>query len=125
MRPVSAAYIYPGVRMINYTAYDLLSDVSKFFNITISQMTDRNREREVKTPRYLSMYFMRVLFKNKYSLKDVGQLCGGYDHATVMHAVSTVRDHRDTDLEFRFKMDELRDIIFKKIDELHLIVDDK
>ena len=45
------------------------------------------------------MYLARE--HTRHSLEEIGRQFGGRDHTTVMHAVKTVKERRETDNEFQ------------------------
>ena len=79
--------------------------VSKFFNISIEQMKDKARRKEIVIARQVAMYFSKDFTNN--SLKSIGFHFGGRDHSTVIHAVQAVNDMIDTDSIFKKNIKEI------------------
>ncbi len=79
--------------------------VCDYFNISVEQMHSASRKREIVQARQLAMYFAKTLTKN--SLAGIGVEIGGKDHATVLHAVRTVKNLIDTDKHFRVYVEEI------------------
>tara|TARA_B100001123_G_scaffold326111_1_gene366700 strand:- start:987 stop:1886 length:900 start_codon:yes stop_codon:yes gene_type:complete len=79
--------------------------VSKFFNISIEQMKDKARRKEIVIARQVAMYFSKDFTNN--SLKSIGFHFGGRDHSTVIHAVRSVNDMIDTDSIFKNNIEEI------------------
>jgi len=79
--------------------------VSKFFNISIAQMKDKARRKEIVIARQVAMYFSKDFTNN--SLKSIGFHFGGRDHSTVIHAVQAVNDMIDTDSIFKKNIKEI------------------
>ena len=79
--------------------------VSKFFNISIAEMKDKARNKEIVIARQVAMYFSKDFTNN--SLKSIGFHFGGRDHSTVIHAVQSVNDMIDTDNIFRKNIEEI------------------
>ena len=79
--------------------------VSKFFNISIEQMKDKARRKEIVIARQVAMYFSKDFTNN--SLKSIGFHFGGRDHSTVIHAVQSVNDMIDTDSVFKNNIEEI------------------
>jgi len=79
--------------------------VCDYFNISVDQMHSASRKREIVQARQLAMYFAKTLTKN--SLASIGVEIGGKDHATVLHAVRTVKNLIDTDKHFRVYVEEI------------------
>tara|TARA_B100000989_G_scaffold288933_1_gene260158 strand:+ start:96 stop:1424 length:1329 start_codon:yes stop_codon:yes gene_type:complete len=80
--------------------------VSKFFNISIDDMKDKVRKKEIVIARQVAMYFSKDFTNN--SLKSIGFHFGGRDHSTVIHAVQSVNDMIDTDNIFRKNVKEIK-----------------
>lgn len=80
--------------------------VSEFFKISIDQLKDKTRKKEIVIARQLAMYFSKDY--TKLSLKSIGDHFGGRDHSTVIHAVQTVSDLCETDANFKKSVDDLR-----------------
>tara|TARA_B100000287_G_scaffold410880_1_gene439784 strand:+ start:602 stop:1936 length:1335 start_codon:yes stop_codon:yes gene_type:complete len=79
--------------------------VSKFFNISIEEMKDKARKKEIVIARQVAMYFSKDFTNN--SLKSIGFHFGGRDHSTVIHAVQSVNDMIDTDNIFKKNIEEI------------------
>ena len=60
-------------------------------------MLGRDRSREVALPRQIAMYLAKELTKK--SLPEIGELFGGRDHTTVLHAVRKVGSDRTKNTE--------------------------
>ena len=80
--------------------------VSEFFKVSIDQLKDKTRKKEIVMARQLAMFFAKEY--TSLSLKSIGYHFGGRDHSTVIHAVQTVNDLYDTDSSFKKATDELR-----------------
>ena len=81
-----------------------------FFKTPVSEMFTSTRKRSVVQIRQTVMFFAK-----KYtvlSLAQIGERCGGKDHATVLHACRTITNMMETDKDFKEKMEEI-DRIFK------------
>ena len=79
--------------------------VSKYFQISIEEMKDKARKKEIVIARQVAMYFSKDFTNN--SLKSIGFHFGGRDHSTVIHAVQSVNDMIDTDSIFRKSIKEI------------------
>jgi|TARA_B110000438_G_scaffold302790_2_gene361696 chromosomal replication initiator protein len=79
--------------------------VSKYFHISIEEMKDKVRKKEIVIARQVAMYFSKDYTNN--SLKSIGNHFGGRDHSTVIHAVQAVNDMIDTDKIFKKNIGEI------------------
>lgn len=73
--------------------------VCEYFNITKEDILSKSRKRNIVQARQIAMYLSRNLLN--CSLSTIGAELGGKDHATVMHACSTVSDMISTDKTFK------------------------
>lgn len=80
--------------------------VSEFFKVSIDQLKDKTRKKEIVIARQLAMYFSKDY--TNLSLKSIGNHFGNRDHSTVIHAVQTVSDLCETDANFKKSVDDLR-----------------
>jgi chromosomal replication initiator protein len=65
--------------------------VCDYFNITRDDLLSKTRKRQIVQARQIAMYMSRNLISN-CSLSTIGAEIGGKDHATVLHACTTVGD---------------------------------
>lgn len=80
--------------------------VCSVWQLTPSKLHERTRKRKIVEARQLVFWYMTRL--TKLSLADIGFIYGeGYDHATVLHAKKTVNNMRDTNQEFREKLEQV------------------
>lgn len=77
----------------------VLRMINDAFNLTITQLKQRTRKREIVQVRQLGMWWLKN--NSKLSLAAIGGIFGGFDHATVLHACKTVDNLRETNVEFR------------------------
>ena len=74
--------------------------VCEYFNISRDDLLSKSRKRQIVQARQIAMYLSRNLISN-CSLATIGQEIGGKDHATVLHACTTVSDLMATDKMFK------------------------
>jgi len=80
--------------------------VSESFNVTLDQLKDKTRKKEIVIARQVAMYFSKEY--TNHSLKAIGYHFGGRDHSTVIHAVQTVNDMMETDRRFCHSVEQLK-----------------
>ncbi len=73
--------------------------VCDYFNITRDELLSKTRKRQIVQARQIAMYMSRTLIN--CSLSTIGAEIGGKDHATVLHACTTVSDLMSTDKSFK------------------------
>ncbi len=74
--------------------------VCEYFNITRETLLSKSRKRQIVQARQIAMFMSRNLIRG-CSLSTIGMELGGKDHATVLHACTTVSDLLETDKTFR------------------------
>jgi chromosomal replication initiator protein len=71
--------------------------VADFFNIKIADMYSKKRPANIARPRQIAMYLAKELTQK--SLPEIGELFGGRDHTTVLHAVRKIAADRSKNPE--------------------------
>jgi len=71
--------------------------VTKSYNVRLSDLQSKRRNKSIAFPRQVCMFLARR--HTRYSLEEIGGYFGGRDHTTVMHAVRTVDDDTKNDRE--------------------------
>ena len=88
-----------GEEQVDVTIDKVQKVVCDYFNITRDDLLSKTRKRQIVQARQIAMYMSRSLIN--CSLSTIGAEIGGKDHATVLHACSTVNDLMTTDKTFR------------------------
>jgi chromosomal replication initiator protein len=71
------------------TVEGVLRAVAEHFDLRISDLRGRSRQRQVAFPRQVAMYLCKELISN-LSLSEVGEAFGGKDHTTVLYACQKI-----------------------------------
>lgn len=69
--------------------------VADFYNIKVADMYSKKRPANIARPRQIAMFMAKELTQK--SLPEIGDLFGGRDHTTVLHAVRKIADARAHD----------------------------
>ena len=69
---------------------DIIGQVAKYFHLTFEDIVGSSRTKNVVIPRQIAMYLAREM--TSMSLMDIGEVFGGRDHTTVMHACTRIGD---------------------------------
>ena len=62
--------------------------VAEYYHISIDAMCSKQRDKHIVMPRQIAMYLIRQ--ETQASLFEIGQLFGGRDHSTVLHACEKI-----------------------------------
>jgi chromosomal replication initiator protein len=73
-----------------------------FFNIKVADMYSKKRPANIARPRQIAMYLAKELTQK--SLPEIGELFGGRDHTTVLHAVRKVAADRAKNPELNHEL---------------------
>ena len=68
--------------------------VADFYKIKVADMYSKKRPASIARPRQIAMYLAKELTQK--SLPEIGELFGGRDHTTVLHAVRKISAERQT-----------------------------
>ncbi len=71
--------------------------VADYYKIKVADMYSKRRPNSIAMPRQVAMYLAKELTQK--SLPEIGELFGGRDHTTVLHAVRKIGQHRGKDSE--------------------------
>ena len=71
--------------------------VADFYKIKVADMYSKKRPASIARPRQIAMYLAKELTQK--SLPEIGELFGGRDHTTVLHAVRKISAERQTNTE--------------------------
>ena len=88
-----------GEEKVDVTIDKVQKIVCDYFNITRDELLSKTRKRQIVQARQIAMYMSRSLIN--CSLSTIGAEIGGKDHATVLHACTTVNDLMATDKTFK------------------------
>jgi chromosomal replication initiator protein len=67
---------------------DIITQVAKYFHLTFDDLVGRTRTKNIALARQIAMYLAREM--TSMSLVDIGEVFGGRDHTTVMHAYTRI-----------------------------------
>jgi chromosomal replication initiator protein len=71
--------------------------VADFYKIKVADMYSKKRPSSIAKPRQIAMYLAKEMTQK--SLPEIGELFGGRDHTTVLHAVRKISGERQKDSE--------------------------
>lgn len=76
--------------------------VADFYNIKIADMYSKKRPANIARPRQIAMFLAKELTQK--SLPEIGDLFGGRDHTTVLHAVRKIIDERSKNAQLNHEI---------------------
>jgi len=76
--------------------------VADFYSIKVADMYSKKRPANIAKPRQIAMYIAKELTQK--SLPEIGELFGGRDHTTVLHAVRRITESRIHDSQLNHEL---------------------
>jgi chromosomal replication initiator protein len=80
--------------------------VAEFYGIKVADMYSKRRPANIARPRQIAMYLAKELTQK--SLPEIGELFGGRDHTTVLHAVRKITQERTSNSECNHELHVLQ-----------------
>ena len=84
------------------TVENIQKTVADFYKIKVADMYSKRRPANIAMPRQVAMYLAKELTQK--SLPEIGDLFGGRDHTTVLHAVRKIADLRAKQAELNHSL---------------------
>jgi chromosomal replication initiator protein len=91
---------------IEITADLIRERVAHEWGVSVDGLMSKKRTKELTVPRQVAMYLIRELLD--LSLVEIGNLFGGRDHSTVIHALNRVEEEVAVDDTFRTRVELIR-----------------
>lgn len=73
--------------------------VAEYYKIKVSDLHSKRRSRSIARPRQVAMYLAKDL--THHSLPEIGEVFGGRDHTTVLHACRKIKELLESDADIR------------------------
>ena len=81
---------------------NIQKSVADFYNIKVADMYSKRRPANIAMPRQVAMYLAKELTQK--SFPEIGDLFGGRDHTTVLHAVKKISEARLRNAELNHQL---------------------
>lgn len=88
----------------------IIECAAKYFGVTTEDITGKSRDTNRVVPRQVAMYLARE--ETECSLERIGQVVGGRDHTTVMHAWQKIGKAVQRDLAVRDDVMAIRTLLY-------------
>lgn len=90
---------------------EIISAVSKYFNIPQDEIVGKSRKKELILPRQISIFLIRE--QTNKSLPEIGKIFGGKDHTTVLHSEKKMSNEIKIDLALKSDIEKIRSKLFE------------
>lgn len=97
--------IFPHGKPKQITVELIQETIASYFKLKIDELLAKKRTRNVAYPRQIAMYLSRELTET--SLPRLGEMFGGRDHTTVIHAYDKISRERNADVKLSNTIKEL------------------
>lgn len=84
------------------TVQDIQKKVADYYKIRVADMHSKRRPRVIAYPRQIAMYLSKKLTQKSYP--EIGELFGGKDHTTVLHACKKIESDRRINEELNHEL---------------------
>jgi chromosomal replication initiator protein len=88
---------------------DIISIISKYYNINPILMSGKTRRQDIVYPRQITIYILREVFNISYQL--IGEKLGGRDHTTIMHSYEKIKVERKNKPNMHKEIEDIKQII--------------
>ncbi|HET9919215.1 MAG TPA: chromosomal replication initiator protein DnaA [Ktedonobacteraceae bacterium] len=86
--------------------------VAEYYHLSLDAMCGKQRDKHIVMPRQIAMYLIRQ--ETQASLLEIGQLFGGRDHSTVLHACDKIDRGINTDTTLRREIIAIREQLLRE-----------
>lgn len=94
-------------RTITYEG--IIKVVADHYNVKQDELFNKKRTQNIAFPRQVAMYLCRELADLSYP--RIGELFGGRDHTTVIHAYEKISNFKNSNLAFKNELQEIIEIL--------------
>lgn len=94
-------------RTITYEG--IIKVVADHYNVKQDELFNKKRTQNIAFPRQVAMYLCRELADLSYP--RIGELFGGRDHTTVIHAYEKISNFKNSNLAFQNELQEILEIL--------------
>lgn len=84
----------------------ILKKVAEYYRIRPEDFTSKKRTKQIAYPRQIAMYLCREM--TNLSLPKIGELFGGRDHSTVIHACDKIAEELRTDQTLQVTVNKIK-----------------
>ncbi|WP_069804865.1 chromosomal replication initiator protein DnaA [Thermogemmatispora onikobensis] len=101
-----------GPREVQLSGRQIAQAVADYFRIPLEAMCGKQRDKQIVIPRQIAMYLIRQ--ETQLSLLEIGQLFGGRDHSTVLHACEKIERAMQLDPGLRRDVVAIRELLLPR-----------
>jgi chromosomal replication initiator protein len=95
-------------KMTNYKK--ILKLVADFYDITVNDLINHSRKKELVRPRQITMYLIRKELSSSYPY--IGEKLGGRDHTTVMYACQKINKEIENNESLQYEINLIKEQLY-------------
>lgn len=99
-------------RETHLSSRQIAEAVAEYYHISLEAMCGKQRDKHIVMPRQIAMYLIRQ--ETQESLLEIGQLFGGRDHSTVLHACEKIERTVNTNPTLRREVGAIREQLLRE-----------
>ena len=80
-----------GTQTQSLTPDEILTKTSESFGVSLEKLQGPSRDRQTSEARHVAMYLLRK--KTSLTLREIGLILGGRDHASVVSAINKIKSN--------------------------------
>lgn len=103
---------YSEVAEDSVTADRITECVCRYYNVKKEDLVGKKKTKEIVEPRQVCFYLITDMLA--LPLKTIGEMFGGRDHTTIMHARDKVAEKMQTNQKTKVEVSDIKDMILKK-----------
>lgn len=103
-KPITVEFVHDALRDLLalqdklVTIENIQKTVTEYYKVKIADLLSKRRSRSIARPRQMAMALAKEL--TNHSLPEIGELFGGRDHTTVIHACRKIKELTQGESEF-------------------------
>ncbi len=95
-----------------FDASDIIAQTCKYFNINSQDLIGKKRTKNIVEPRMIAIYLITELLD--LPLVNIGQIFGGRDHTTIIHARNKITEDVKNDARIRIIISDIKNMIYNR-----------
>lgn len=90
----------------------IIDIVCRYYSVNREDLIGKKKNKEIVYPRMMCIYLITEIMS--MPLASIGQIFGGRDHTTIMHARNKISEELKNNPAIKLALHEIRDLIYKK-----------
>lgn len=103
---------YKNYKTMEISPEIIITEVAKYFNITIQELKKKTREREYINRKFICIALIRQLCEFE-TLRSIGGMFHNLDHATIINSLKKFKDYYATEKGFKNDTDNIKKILLQ------------